>query len=92
MSRKLSGLYGLDIYTEKAGYVGKVEDVIINIERGEIMWLSLKSFKNKPLLNEDIKQILRESSIPYTEVVQAGDIVICKRNPKNIGKKQKPSE
>lgn len=89
MSKRLSGLYGLGVYTEKAEYIGKVEEVILNIEKGEILWLSLESFKNRPLPNEDIKRILQQGSVPYTEVVQAGDIVICKRNPKTTGRKQK---
>lgn len=92
MGKKLSQFYGLGIYTEKAEYVGRVEDVILNTTRGEIIWLSLKSFKGKELSNEDIKQILQENSIPYTEVVQVGDIVICKRNPKKVGRKQEIRE
>lgn len=89
MSKKLSQLYGLKIYTEKAEYIGLVEDVILDIKNGEIMWLSLQSFKGRPLLNNEIKQILREESIPYADVVQAGDIIICKKNPKKPGRKQK---
>lgn len=82
MSKKLSYFYGLNIYTEKAEYVGRVEEVILDIKEGEVMWLSFKSLKHKTLLNEEIKQILREDTLPYTEILQVGDIVICKKNPK----------
>lgn len=87
MSKRLSQLYGMDIYTEKAEYVGKVEDVILNLERGETMRLSLRSFKAKTLPSDEVKKIIHEESIGYNEVIRVGDIIICKTNPKTEGKR-----
>jgi len=87
MSMRLSRLYGLDIYTEKAEYVGKVEDVVLNIETGEVMRLSLKSFKANTLPPEEIKKIIQEESIGYNEVISVSDIIICAKNPKKKGRK-----
>ena len=89
MSIRLSRLYGLDIYTEKAEYVGKVEDVVLNIDTGEIMRLSLKSFKANTLPSEEIKRIIQEESIGYNDVRSVSDVIICAKNPKKEGRKPK---
>ena len=41
MSKKLSSLYGLDIYSTNGGYMGKVEDILLNLEEGIVMSLYL---------------------------------------------------
>jgi sporulation protein YlmC with PRC-barrel domain len=87
MSKRLSQLYGMDVYTEKAGHVGRVEDVILNLEKGEVMRLSLKSFKARTLPSDDVRRIIQEESIGYNDVVRAGDIIICRKNPMKEGKK-----
>ncbi|HDH41754.1 MAG TPA: hypothetical protein ENG12_05060 [Candidatus Altiarchaeales archaeon] len=79
MSKRLSQIYGMDIFTEKAEYVGKVGDIILNIENGEIMQLSLRKLTSKE--GTDIRRILQEETIPYDEVTRVGDIIICKKNP-----------
>jgi sporulation protein YlmC with PRC-barrel domain len=89
MSIRISRLYGLDIYTEKAEYVGKVEDVVLNIDTGEIMRLSLKSFKANTLPPEEIKRIIQEESIGYNEIRSVSDVIICAKNPKKEGRKSK---
>ena len=86
MSKRLSELYGMDVYTEKAEYVGKVEDVILNLENGEVMRLSLKSLRARTLPSTEVKRILQKDSIGYNDVVRVGDIVICTKNPHNEGK------
>jgi sporulation protein YlmC with PRC-barrel domain len=89
MSIRLSRLYGLDIYTEKAEYVGKVEDVVLNIDTGEVMRLSLKSFRANTLPPEEIKRIIQEESIGYNDVRSLSDVIICAKNPKKEGRKTK---
>lgn len=89
MSMRVSQLYGKDIFTEKAEYVGKVEDVILNLEEGEVMRLTLKSFRGNQLQPEEIRKVITEESIGFNEVIQVGDIVICKKNPKKEGRKPK---
>lgn len=74
----------MDIFTERAEYVGKVGDIILNIERGEIMHLTLSPLK--PSSGQDIRRTLQEETIPYSEVLKVGDIIICKKNPRKEGK------
>ena len=79
MSKRLSEIYGMDIFTEKAEYVGKVGDVILNIEQGEVMQLSLSPLRSGAV---DIRRALQEDTISYEDVVKVGDIIICKKNPR----------
>ncbi|MBN2250466.1 MAG: PRC-barrel domain-containing protein [Candidatus Altiarchaeota archaeon] len=86
MSKRVSQLYGMDIYTEKAEYVGKVEDVILNLENAEVMRLSLKSFRAHTLPSDDVRKIIQEESVGYNDIIRVGDIIICKKNPRKEGK------
>ena len=90
MSKRLSELYGMDIYTEKAMYVGKVEDVILNLEKGEIMRLSTKSFKGGGLPSDEVRKILQSESVAYTEVRQVGDVVLVDKAPVPLKKADQP--
>lgn len=84
MSKRLSHLYGMDIFTKHGEYVGKVEDVILNLETEEVMRLCLKAFKAKTLPDDEVKRILQNESIGYHDVLEVRDIVLCKENPKKI--------
>lgn len=92
MSKRLSQLYGMEIYTERADYVGRVEDVILNLEKGEVMRLALKSFKDKRIPAEDVRSILQRGSIGYNDIVKVSDIVICKKHPEGKTKKTEGKE
>ncbi len=81
MSKRLSELYGMDIYTQKAQYVGKVEDVILNLDKGEVMRLSLKSFRGGGLPSDEVRRVLQEQSISYDDVVEVGDIILTSKPP-----------
>jgi sporulation protein YlmC with PRC-barrel domain len=89
MSMRVSQLYGRDIYTERAEYVGKVEDVILNLETAEIMRLSIRPFRANTLPPEEVKKIISEESVGYEEVIRVGDVILVKRNPAKIGRKKK---
>jgi len=89
MSKRVSQLYGMDIYTERAEYVGKVEDVILNLETGEVMRLSMKSLRGNTLPSEDVRKIIMEESIGYNDVIRVGDVILSRRNPLKEGKKKK---
>lgn len=75
---KISELYGTEIYTAKAKHLGKVEDIILNLQKGEIMRLTLSPLKSGFLSKSKVEEILRENSIGYSDVEQVGDIVIVK--------------
>jgi sporulation protein YlmC with PRC-barrel domain len=54
----------MDVYSDAGQYLGEVQDVIVDLEKGEILRITLE-----PLLSvtrEDAKRVLREKSILYT--------------------------
>ena len=87
MSKRLSELYGATIYTNKGQYIGRVEDVIVNVEKGEVMCLCLKSFKSMRAGGDEIKRVLREESVSYEDVLEVGDIIIVNKAPTPASKK-----
>ena len=78
MSIKISELYGTEIYTTKAKHLGKVEDIILNLQKGEIMRLTLAPLKSGFLSKTKVEEILKENSIGYQDVETVGDIVLVK--------------
>lgn len=87
MSKRVSELYGMDMYTQKGQYVGKVADVILNIEKGEVMRLSLQAFKGGTIPGDEVKKIIQSESVGYDEVVEVGDIIIVQKGPGSTQRK-----
>lgn len=77
MGVKLSKLYGMDIYSDGAEYVGKVNDVILNLEKGEIIRITTDPLRG--VLKADAKKMLREKSVLYKNVVSVRDIMIVSK-------------
>lgn len=78
MGMRVSELYHKEIYTEDAEYLGRVEEVVLNIKDGEVMLLCLESLRDKELSEERRKEILR-GALRYSDVLKVRDIIICKR-------------
>ncbi|GEM_PF-504635 len=81
MSRRLSEFYGLDVYSLRGEYVGKVEDVVLNLEKGMVMSLCLKPLRGMSPGSTDVKKVLREESISYTDVSAVNEVVLIKNKP-----------
>lgn len=78
MSIKISELYGTEIYTAKAKHLGKIEDIILNLQKGEIMRITLAPLKSGFLSKSKVEEILKENSVGYQDVEEVGDIVLVK--------------
>jgi sporulation protein YlmC with PRC-barrel domain len=89
MSIKISELYGAELYTTRAKHLGKVEDIILNLQKGGIMRLTLSPLKGGVLSKSKVEEILKESSIPYSDVAEVGDIILVKTAPKAVSPKEK---
>ena len=74
MTIKVSSLMGMDVYTDSAKQIGKVYDIIIDLQKGEVVRLTLEPIKvaNK----EEAKRIFKEKTILYKSVKAADRIVI----------------
>ncbi|MFH0859818.1 MAG: PRC-barrel domain-containing protein [Candidatus Altiarchaeota archaeon] len=81
MAKRLSECYGLEIYSIKGEHVGRVEDIILNLDRGAIMSLCLKPFKQLTGDSSEIKRLLKEENISYDQVNSIGDIVLINSKP-----------
>lgn len=77
MTIELSRMFGMDIYTTDAEYVGKAYDFIIDLEEGRIFKITLEPFRLTS--KQDIVQILKKKSINYDKVVAVKDIILINK-------------
>ena len=77
MSMKMSRLYGMDIYTDTGKFLGKAQDLIIDLERGVVVRITMEpiSFRTK----DDARRILSEASILYKNVRSVEDVVVVSK-------------
>ena len=74
MSFRISRLYGIDIYSDGGKYLGRVQDLIIDLEKGEILRITLQPLSS--VTRDDAKKILREQSILYKNVKSVEDVIM----------------
>jgi len=64
---RISNYFGLKIYNDKAEYVGIVNDVVLEFNKGEIFGLAV---------GQEVG--IENTAIPYNDVLAVGDIVLVK--------------
>jgi sporulation protein YlmC with PRC-barrel domain len=74
MTVKLSQLIGMDIYSDNAQFVGKVYDVILDLQKGEVVRLTLEPIKVAS--KEEAKRVFREKTVMYRSVKAVEKIII----------------
>ncbi|MFH1787805.1 MAG: PRC-barrel domain-containing protein [Candidatus Altiarchaeota archaeon] len=90
MAKKLSEFYGLDVYSVRGERVGKVEDVILNLDKGAVLSVCLKSLREIPKDPAEIRRVLTEECVGYDSVAAVGDIILVTARPaKDSGRKMK---
>ena len=75
----LSSLVGKDVYTRNAKYVGKVDDTMIDTEKGNIYGFAVAMSRDSFLfrvLSRSEQGTKKTILIPYREVLAADDIVL----------------
>lgn len=70
----MTTLFGLDVYTDKGIYVGKINDIIIDHDERKITGIAVVKF-NAQLFDISHKGVI----IPYRWIVAIGDVVILKQ-------------
>lgn len=78
MAVKVSQLMGMDVYTDGAKFLGKVYDVIIDLQKGEVVRLTLEPIKAAS--KEEAKRVFHEKTIMYKSVKAADRIIITSPN------------
>jgi sporulation protein YlmC with PRC-barrel domain len=64
----------MDVYTDNAQFVGKVYDVIIDLQEGKVVRLTLEPIRASS--KEEAKRIFREKTILYKNVKAVEKIII----------------
>ncbi len=84
MNAEITSLLGLEVYTQKGVFVGRVDDVVLNPEQGAVSGLALGDV-NRDLFDQKSKGII----IPYRWVTAIGDIVIMRHLTRNAKAERK---
>jgi sporulation protein YlmC with PRC-barrel domain len=77
MRTQVTELFGLNVYTDKAIFIGSVDDVVIDVDQKKIDSLAVGE------LNPEIGEIKGYSGlqIPFRIIKSIGDIVIVRHIP-----------
>ncbi|MCO5383960.1 MAG: PRC-barrel domain-containing protein [Methanosarcina barkeri] len=73
MRAELTSLFGLNIYTNTGVYVGKLQDLVIDVEEQKITGLAVSDI-NRELFDLSSRGVI----IPYRWVITAADIIIVR--------------
>lgn len=87
MRAEISTLFGLDIYTDKGLYVGKVSDVQLDLSEQKITGLAATRL-NPNLFDTSNRGVI----IPYRWVIAVGDIILIRQVAKQFKKPEKKKE
>lgn len=91
MRAEVSTLFGLNVYTDKGVYVGKVNDVVLDPNESRISGLAVGKINPEQLNVIDNKGVI----LPYRWIIAVGDIVIIKhfnKLKKKEGESKKESD
>jgi sporulation protein YlmC with PRC-barrel domain len=82
MQAEISTMFGLNVYTDKGIYIGKVNDVVLEVSERKVSGLAVSR------LNPEMFDTLKTGVvIPYRWVTAVGDVVLI-RHVKDQFKKQ----
>ncbi|MDO5846470.1 MAG: PRC-barrel domain-containing protein [Methanocorpusculum sp.] len=77
MTWQISELFGMNVYSDKAIFLGKVEDVVLDVTNKKISSLALTGVNKDVIDTKNYTGVL----IPYRIVKEVGDIVIVRHIP-----------
>jgi len=64
----------MDIYNDEGKFLGKVQEVVVDLEKGEVVRILTEPLAS--MSREDAKRILREKSVLYKYVKSVEDVVM----------------
>ena len=77
MSVKVSKIYGMDVYTDGGKFLGRVQEILLDLEKGEIARLTMEPLNS--VSKDEAKRILRDKSVLYKSVKSVEDVVVVAR-------------
>ena len=84
MHADITSLLGLEVYTQKGIFVGRVDDAVLDPDRGMVSGLALGDV-NRDIFDFKGKGIV----VPYRWVTAVGDIVIMRHLTRNAKAERK---
>lgn len=73
MHTEITSLLGLEVYTKKGIFVGKVDDAVLDPSQGALIGLAVGSV-NRSIFDPDAKGVI----IPYRWIEAVGDIILMR--------------
>ena len=77
MTVRVSRIYGMDIYNDDGKFMGKVQEVVIDLEKGEVVRILTEPLSS--VSREDAKRVLRDKSVLYKYVKSVEDVVMVSK-------------
>ncbi|RQD83952.1 MAG: photosystem reaction center subunit H [Methanocalculus sp. MSAO_Arc2] len=77
MKWQISELFGMSVYTDRAVYIGNVEDVVIDIDNKKMSSIAVTNI-NPDII--DLKQF-KGVKIPYRLIKEVSDIILIRHIP-----------
>ena len=74
MTTKVSKIYGMDIYTDGGKFLGRVQEILLDLEKGEVIRLTMEPLNS--VSKDEAKRILRDKSVLYKSVKSVEDVVV----------------
>ena len=74
MKWQISELFGMSVYSDKAVFLGKVEDVVLDVTNKKISGLALSNVNKDVIDTKNFQGVI----IPYRIVKEIGDIIIVR--------------
>ena len=74
MTLKVSKIYGMDIYTDGGRFLGRVQEILLDLEKGEVIRLTMEPLNS--VSKDEAKRILRDKSVLYKSVKSVEDVVV----------------
>ncbi|RLG21208.1 hypothetical protein DRN74_02990 [Candidatus Micrarchaeota archaeon] len=75
---RVSQMYGLEIYDTDGSYIGKAYDLILNLEKGEVVRITTEPL-GKIKSPEKIEEIIKRKSILFSRVRNIKDIIVVNK-------------
>jgi sporulation protein YlmC with PRC-barrel domain len=67
----------MDIFSDSGKYLGKVYDIIVDVEKGEVVRLTLESIHTAS--REDAQRIIKEKTVLYKNVRSLEDVIVVSK-------------
>ncbi|WP_369424511.1 PRC-barrel domain-containing protein [Methanothrix sp.] len=85
MDAEISSILGLEVYTDRGVFVGKVEDAVLDAENGTLSGIAVGSL-NRELFDLKGRGII----VPFRWITAVGDIIIMRHTKRAVANKDAP--